>query len=705
MKKLISRIDFHSLRTRIILYGGLPVIITLVVITSVLVAQLYDSLRGRAILKIEQATATTAAEINRSNLESTMAPKIMALAQQNGMFGKRTESIRYAEEVLRKHPQFTGAYFGYEPNADGADATSLKTAEGNDAKANDDQGRFLPYWFRDQKDPSIIHLKPLVDMETSFYYQGVKNRTEGKPETFQVTLTSELSQHYEVSQTGDIVSGDLGTMITEPYSYEGKLIFEQTYPIVIDGKFVGIAGVDRALTEVNAELHRLKPFASSEFILISRRGRVVSATMDDKIKTLPIEKTPYFQDLFSFYQAKSTEEIRYLESSRGGAHYIYHAAKIPIGKWTLVMRVDRDEVYAPLVESLYYMITLSLIGLVITFAVLVVLANAISRRIALAASLAGQVAEGDLTAKVEVSGKDETGTLLAAISRMIRNLNALAGQVKQSSVLLTDTATRITSNAKSQDQVVKDFGAATNQIAEVVHDITKTSNELNDTMDQLTEKAGETADMANAGRSSLDTMENSMESLVKANNSISDKLGVIRENAKNINTVVTTITKIADQTNLLSLNAAIEAQKAGEYGQGFSVVAREIRRLADLTATSTLDIDRIVNDMQSSVSAGVEEMNRFSGQLERSVDDVRQISTSLGGIIQHVSSLTDSFAEVQNTMSTQTAGAERINQSMNQLTEVTKSTASSITELNDATNHLHGAVRGLSEEVDKFRMD
>lgn len=704
MKQLISRFDVHGLRARIILSGALPVVLTLLVVTVVLVAQLYDSMRGRAMLKIEQATTATAAEINRSNLESITVPKIMALAQQNGMFGKRSESIRYAQQVLQKHPQFTGAYFGYEPDADGADKDSLANATGDAAKANDDKGRFLPYWFRDQKDPSVIHLKPLVDMEKSFYYQGVKNRAEGKPETFQVTQATELSKYYEVSQTGDILS-DLGTMITEPYSYEGKLIFEQTYPIMIDGKFVGIAGVDRALTEVNNELHRLKPFNSSEFILISRRGRVISATLDDSIKTLPIEETPYSNALLSFYQAKDSQEIGSFEASQNGANYIYHAAKIPIGNWTLVMRVESDEILAPLIMPLFYMVFLSFIGFAITVTVLVLLANAISKRIALAASLAGQVAKGDLTAKVEVTGKDETGQLLEAIDRMIRNLNNLAGQVKQSSVSLTDTATRITANAKSQDKVVNDFGAATNQIAEVVDDINKTSNELNDTMDQLTEKAGETADMANAGRSSLDTMENSMESLVKANSSISDKLGVIRENARNINTVVTTITKIADQTNLLSLNAAIEAQKAGEYGQGFSVVAREIRRLADLTATSTLDIDRIVNEMQSSVSAGVEEMSRFSGQLERSVREVRQISTSLGGIIQHVSSLTDSFAEVQNTMSSQMAGAERINQSMKHLTEVTKSTASSINELNDATAHLHGAVRGLSEEVDKFRMD
>lgn len=97
-------------------------------------------------------------------------------------------------------------------------------------------------------------------------------------------------------------------------------------------------------------------------------------------------------------------------------------------------------------------------------------------------------------------------------------------------------------------------------------------------------------------------METTMRQLADSTGSISARLGLISEKANNINGTITTITKVADQTNLLSLNAAIEAEKAGEYGLGFAVVAREIRRLADQTAVATLDIESMVRDMQSSVS-------------------------------------------------------------------------------------------------------
>src|SRR5207245_2721664 len=111
--------------------------------------------------------------------------------------------------------------------------------------------------------------------------------------------------------------------------------------------------------------------------------------------------------------------------------------------------------------------------------------------------------------------------------------------------------------------------------------------------------------LADAGRVGLRQMEETMRQLSDATGSISAKLRTIREKAGGINLVVTTITKVADQTNLLSINAAIEAEKAGEAGLGFLVVAREIRRLADQTAVATLDIEQMVRQMESAVAAGV----------------------------------------------------------------------------------------------------
>src|SRR5262249_60013641 len=124
-------------------------------------------------------------------------------------------------------------------------------------------------------------------------------------------------------------------------------------------------------------------------------------------------------------------------------------------------------------------------------------------------------------------------------------------------------------------------------------------------MNEVNHVSEETANLAGSGQASIGRMESTMRQIMEASSSITSKLAVLSEKTTNINSVVTTITKVADQTNLLSLNAAIEAEKAGEYGRGFAVVAREIRRLADQTAVATLDIEHMVKEMQAAVSAGV----------------------------------------------------------------------------------------------------
>ncbi len=197
---------------------------------------------------------------------------------------------------------------------------------------------------------------------------------------------------------------------------------------------------------------------------------------------------------------------------------------------------------------------------------------------------------------------------------------------------------------------MSDFGASTNEAAAAVKQISSTSQELLRTMDEVSQVATAAAERAISGQGGLEVMDGAMRLLADSTTSIGSKLAVISERARNINVVVTTITKVADQTNLLSINAAIEAEKAGEAGLGFLVVAREIRRLADQTAIATLDIERMVQEMQQSVTAGVMEMDRFSEQVRRGVQEVANVGAQLGEVIHSVQLLTTRFEQVNEGM-------------------------------------------------------
>ena len=187
--------------------------------------------------------------------------------------------------------------------------------------------------------------------------------------------------------------------------------------------------------------------------------------------------------------------------------------------------------------------------------------------------------------------------------------------------------------------------------------------------------------------------------------SINAKLAVLSEKAGNISQVVTTITKVADQTNLLSLNAAIEAEKAGEYGRGFAVVATEIRRLADQTAVATYDIEQMVKEIQSAVSAGVMGMDKFSDEVRGGMQEVQQVGVQLSEVIEQVQALAPRVESVSDGMQAQASGAEQITQALTQLSEAAQQTVDSLRQSGQAIDELSRVAIGLRGGVSRFTLE
>jgi methyl-accepting chemotaxis protein WspA len=240
--------------------------------------------------------------------------------------------------------------------------------------------------------------------------------------------------------------------------------------------------------------------------------------------------------------------------------------------------------------------------------------------------------------------------------------------------------------------------ASTNQVVASARGISSTARDLVATMDEVSGLSKGAATSADEGQAGLARMSDTMRHMEDASRSISEKLEVINSRASNITGVVTAIAKIADQTNLLSLNAAIEAAKAGEAGEGFTVVAREIRRLADQTAVATLDIERMVREMQAAVAAGVMGMEKFSDEVKRSVNEVDKVSSQFTRIIEQVHALTPRFEAVTRGMDTQSTGAGQISESMVQLSEATRHTADGLRESRRAIEQLNAAAQALERE-------
>jgi len=377
---------------------------------------------------------------------------------------------------------------------------------------------------------------------------------------------------------------------------------------------------------------------------------------------------------------------------------------LPSYRWGMVVQQDVEEAFALIYQQRLVLVFLLAVMVLIVTAVALWLARTITRPIREAAFVTTRVASGDLSVTCNSQAPGEVGLLLQAIRKMIQDLRSLIGKIQRSSIALLSTATEIAATSRQQEQAVYDYSASTNQAAAAVNEISATSQELLKTMNEVNQVAQQTSQMASTGQQNLASMDQTMRQLAESTGSIGSRLSVISERAANINLAVTTITKVADQTNLLSINAAIEAEKAGEYGLGFLVIAREIRRLADMTAVATLDIERMVKEMQYSVSAGVMEMDKFSEQVRKVVGDVGQIGGQLGQIIAGAQGLHQRFDQVTEGMRVQSQGADQIREAMSRLSEAANQTSLSLREFNKATESLREAVGGLKDEVSRFTL-
>jgi len=365
---------------------------------------------------------------------------------------------------------------------------------------------------------------------------------------------------------------------------------------------------------------------------------------------------------------------------------------------------ERDEVKDRYISGRSIIVAIGVLAILVSGVFALWITRSITVPLQHALQTAQRVAGGDLTAHIDVRAHDETGQLLTALKNMMLGLAKIVGEVQTSGIQVNSSVTAIAATGKEQQATASEIAATTTEIGATSKEISATSRELVKTMNEVAAVAEQSASLANSGQAGLSHMEETMRQVMEAAGSINAKLTVLNEKASNINQVVTTITKVADQTNLLSLNAAIEAEKAGEYGRGFAVVASEIRRLADQTAVATYDIEQTVKEIQSAVSAGVMGMDKFSEEVRRGIQDVHHVGSELSQIIQQVQALAPRVESVNEGMQAQATGAEQISQALTQLSEAAQQTVESLRHSAGAVDGLMEVSVGLHASVSRFKL-
>jgi methyl-accepting chemotaxis protein WspA len=521
---------------------------------------------------------------------------------------------------------------------------------------------------------------------------------------------------YQGPRTRFLAKADRAPELTEPYDYEGVQMTEVTQAIVVQGRFVGIAGVDRALVTIQGTLREIAERSGLNVMVLTGKGSFITAVVGDpddagelaaaytKLPTQSLAQSPWASSLTPLLARSEDVTSMFVENPVSGERTLHAEARVATGGWRVIIEVPAARLMGEVLGSVLVNLGVGVAGALVVIVLLVRMAVKLSGRIREVAGAARDVADGDLTRTYVVDGHDEASGLLSSMNDMTSRLNELVSRVRGVTLGITGTSTELSGASRQQEEVAQSFGASSAEIAAAVRQITTTGSELLRGMEQLSSAASDSARLATEGRQGLEEMGGTMSGLAAATGSVASRLAAINEKAMSINAIVDTITKVADQTNLLSVNAAIEAEKAGESGRGFLVVAREIRRLADQTAAATLDIETTVRQMQGAVSGGVMEMDRFSEQVRRGVGTVGQVGQRLTQVIDRVGAVEGRFGEVTQGMQSQVQGAEQIRQSMDALAQNASRAREATREFAEASASLQDSLTQLRAAVNLFRL-
>lgn len=486
----------------------------------------------------------------------------------------------------------------------------------------------------------------------------------------------------------------------------GQIIFYLASPVLSEEKLVGVIILQLDANNIYA--------ITQNYVGLGATGEtVICAMIHGEIMILnPTRKSAENPETkFAARRASDEAMKRALSGERGSGEVIdYRGIKVlaaweyfPKMRWGFIVKIDKSETLRPAMQLRQLSIIIALATLVVVLAAAILVAKSITQPVIALTKVAERIARGDLTPKIGKAPSNEVGLLSAAIETMARNLKSLVNQVKTSGSQVAATIEDVSNTVAQQETAAQDTGSASLEITSSARKISVTAKELTGTMQEVNEVAQDTALLAESGIDGLRIMENSMGELSSANRTVSSELNVIQEKANAIKGIITTMTKVADQTNLLSLNATIEARKAGEYGRGFKVVAKEIRRLADQAARSTLEIEQMIGGMLNAVHNGVHAMDNLSDKIKYGVKEITTVSTHLGNVIQQVQGLPPRFEMVLQGMESQSIRADHIKESIAHLNQSAQKTVASLEITRKKLSLLGKTANALQREISSFQ--
>ncbi|GAB1069794.1 MAG: methyl-accepting chemotaxis protein [Shewanella algae] len=312
--------------------------------------------------------------------------------------------------------------------------------------------------------------------------------------------------------------------------------------------------------------------------------------------------------------------------------------------------------------------------------------------------------EGDLTKRLQVHGEDEIAQLGQAFNRFVDKLQHIIRDVTTATHEVQDASGSIHAQTQAIAAQLANHNNETDQVVTAITEMSSTAQEVAMNTTQVAEATHVASDEVAKAQECVDTSLTEISTLMAEINSAADHIQSLNEQSQKINSVLSVIGGIAEQTNLLALNAAIEAARAGEQGRGFAVVADEVRSLASRTQASTLEINEMLSELHRLVSQAVSAMEESQQSCHRSVESSRLISESLGAVTSSVTSINDMSTQIATAATEQSSVTEEINRNIYAIQEIVAELLHSSEEAARVSQTVSHSGDNLGKLVNQFRV-